>query len=170
MSDENVKKLTDADFEFSARELSYNDRVNEQIPEDLQGVLLQKVETGGWASLGGLRGGDFLMSVDGKPTPNVAELKSVLDGVKQGQAAAGGVLRAARHSHPVLRNRTRLPLILQVRKPTHSTPEGIYLMFKESARYACVCLVFAAGTLRAQTEDRQIVTRRARPCKPTKRR
>ena len=83
VSDENVKKLTDADFEFGARELTYDDRLSEQIPEDLQGVLLQKVETGGWASLGGLRGDDFLMSIDGKPTPDVAALKSVLEQVKK---------------------------------------------------------------------------------------
>ena len=42
-------------------------------------MLLQKVENGGWASLGGLRGEDFVIRVDGKPTPNVAELKAVLD-------------------------------------------------------------------------------------------
>ncbi len=83
LSDENVKKLADADFEFNARELSYNDRVNEQIPEDLPGVLLQKVEPGGWASLGGLHGGDFLMSVAGKTTSNIAELKAALDQIKK---------------------------------------------------------------------------------------
>ena len=65
------------------RELSYNDRLNLQLPDALQGVLLQKVETGGWASLGGLRGHDFVMSVAGKPTPTVAELKAVLDQVRK---------------------------------------------------------------------------------------
>jgi serine protease Do len=83
VSDENVKKWTDTDFEFSACELSYNQRVEKRIPEDLQGVLLQKVENGGWASLGGLRGGDFLMSIDGKSTPTVDELKSVLEDIRQ---------------------------------------------------------------------------------------
>lgn len=82
LSEENVKRLTDTDFEFTARELSYTDRVNQQIPEGLQGILLQKVETGGWASLGGLRGEDFVMSVDGKPTPTIAELKAVLDQIR----------------------------------------------------------------------------------------
>jgi S1-C subfamily serine protease len=82
-TDDNVKRLVDADFEIGARELSYNDRLNLQIPEGLQGVLLQKVETGGWASLGGLRGNDFIMSVAGKPTPTVAELKAVLDQIRK---------------------------------------------------------------------------------------
>ena len=83
VSDDNVKRLADAEFEFSARELSYTDRLNQQIPEGLQGVLLQKVETGGWASLGGLHGDDFIMSVDGKPTASVAALKAALDQVRK---------------------------------------------------------------------------------------
>ena len=83
ISDDNVKQMTDTDFEFSARELSYTDRINQQIPENLQGLLLQKVETGGVASLGGLRGNDFVMSVDGKTTSTVDELKAVLDQIRQ---------------------------------------------------------------------------------------
>jgi serine protease Do len=83
VSDDDLKKLTDTDFEFGARELSYHDRVDRQIPEDLQGVLLQKVETGGWASLGGLHANDFLMSVDGKPTPTIDALKAILERVKK---------------------------------------------------------------------------------------
>ena len=76
--DDDVKKLTDDDFDFTAREPSYTDRVSKHIPETLQGVLVQKVERGGWAALGGLRGDDFIISVDGQPTPTVAELKSLL--------------------------------------------------------------------------------------------
>ncbi len=83
VSDENVKRLADADFELNAREMSYTDRVNAQIPENLQGVMLQKVETGGWASLGGLRAGDFVMSVNGSSTANVADLKAALDRVRK---------------------------------------------------------------------------------------
>jgi serine protease Do len=82
-SDENVKRMTDADFEFNACEVSYTERVDLRIPADLQGVLLQKVETGGWASLGGLRGDDFVMSVNGKPTSTVDELKDILDGIRK---------------------------------------------------------------------------------------
>jgi serine protease Do len=82
-ADDNVKRMLDTDFEIGARELSYTDRLNLQIPEGLQGVLLQKVETGGWASLGGLRGNDFVMNVAGKPTPTVADLKAVLDQVRK---------------------------------------------------------------------------------------
>jgi serine protease Do len=83
ISDDNVKRMTDTDFEFSARELSYTDRIDQQIPEDLQGVLLQRVENGGLASLAGLRGNDFVMSVDGKTTSTVAELKAALEQIRK---------------------------------------------------------------------------------------
>ena len=82
-TDENIKRLTDADFEFAARELTYSDHVDEQIPDNLQGVLLQKVEPGGWASLGGLRGEDFVISVNEKPTATIADLKAVLDEIRR---------------------------------------------------------------------------------------
>jgi serine protease Do len=82
-ADENVAKTTDVDFEFSASEPTWNDRLANRIPEGLQGVLLQKVEPGGWASLGGLRGQDFIMSVNGKPTATIAELKAILDEVRK---------------------------------------------------------------------------------------
>ena len=80
---ENAKRLKDVDFGIAARELSYMDRVSRQIPEDLQGVLVQKVETGGWASLGGLRGEDIVIKVDGKPTPALADFKKVLDPMRK---------------------------------------------------------------------------------------
>ena len=82
-SDENVKRLKDADFEITARELSYMDRVTRHLPEDLQGVLLQKVETGGWASLGGLHVDDLVISIDGKPTPAISDLKAALDRIRK---------------------------------------------------------------------------------------
>lgn len=82
VSDENVKRWSDKDFEFTARELSYTDRVDMHIPEGIEGVLLQKVENGGWASLGGLHGEDFLMSINGKPVSNVADLKAALEAVR----------------------------------------------------------------------------------------
>lgn len=80
---ENVKQMKDVDFGIDARELSYMDRVRRHVPEDLQGVLLQKVEDGGWASLGGLRAGDIVISVDGKPTPALADLKKAVDQMRK---------------------------------------------------------------------------------------
>ena len=80
---ENAPRLKDVDFGIVARELSYMDRVSRHIPEDLQGVLLQTVESGGWASLGGLHGDDIVVKVDGKPTPALADFKRTLDQMRK---------------------------------------------------------------------------------------
>jgi serine protease Do len=80
---ENAKRLKDLDFGIDARELTYLDRVGRRLPEDLQGVLLQKVETGGWASLGGLHADDVVLNVDGKPVPALADFKKALDQMRQ---------------------------------------------------------------------------------------
>ena len=82
-SDEEIKSLTNPDFEFTAHELSYNDRIKGQFPEDLRGVLLKKTEGGGWASLAGLHTGDVLMSINGSSTPDIAALKSVLEQIRK---------------------------------------------------------------------------------------
>ena len=82
---ENAQRLKDVDFGIVARELSYMDRVSRRIPEDLEGVLLQTVETGGWASLGGLHGDDIVVKVDGKPTPAIADFQRALDQMRKGK-------------------------------------------------------------------------------------
>ncbi|NLF09086.1 MAG: PDZ domain-containing protein [Pirellulaceae bacterium] len=81
--DRDAKSMKDADFEFSARELTYADRLRMRLPDEFKGVLLQKVENGGWASLGGLRGNDLLISIDGKAAPTVAELQAVLEEIRK---------------------------------------------------------------------------------------
>ena len=45
--------------------------------------MLQRVENGGLASLAGLRGNDFVMSVAGKTTSTVAELKAALEQIRK---------------------------------------------------------------------------------------
>ena len=80
---ENAKRLKDLDFGIDARELTYLDRVGRRLPEDLQGVLLQKVETGGWASLGGLHAADVVLNVDGRPVPALADFKRALDQMRK---------------------------------------------------------------------------------------
>ncbi|MEN6450239.1 MAG: PDZ domain-containing protein [Thermoguttaceae bacterium] len=80
---ENVKRWTDNDFEFTARELTYTDRVDLHIPDGLQGLLVQKVESGGWASLGGLHEDDFITRIGAKTIGNVADLKAAMESIRK---------------------------------------------------------------------------------------
>ena len=77
-----LPKVEDEDFEFTARNLSAMDRIQKKEDASLRGVLIQSVESGGWASFGGLVGGDVLISVAGKPTADVDALQKVMTQVK----------------------------------------------------------------------------------------
>lgn len=80
---ETAKKYENTDFEFTARDMAFEDRSRKKLEDDTVGVLLEQVQPAGWASLGGLRGGDVLISVDSKPIPTVAELKDTLENAKK---------------------------------------------------------------------------------------
>ena len=74
---------TDTDFEFSTRDLNYQDRIAQQLPSTVRGVIVTKVENGGWASLGGLRPDDIVMQVDGKAIDSIDELKPILAKIRK---------------------------------------------------------------------------------------
>ncbi|MGA2496125.1 MAG: PDZ domain-containing protein [Tepidisphaeraceae bacterium] len=76
---ENARQYIDTDFEFAARDMVFDDRNRMKLDDGVAGVLVQQVEPAGWAALGGLGNNDVLISVNGKTTTNVGDLKSVLD-------------------------------------------------------------------------------------------
>jgi serine protease Do len=74
----NLAETKDDLFQFKARDLSYDDRVEERLPADARGVRIVSVERAGWAALAGLNSGDILFSIDGKTVDSIATLKSIL--------------------------------------------------------------------------------------------
>ncbi len=75
---EKLKAVDNTDFEFAARDMTFQDRVRLKLPEDMRGVLIERVEPAGWAALGGLHPDDTILSVDGKPTASALDLKAIL--------------------------------------------------------------------------------------------
>lgn len=78
-----LKRYRDDDFEFTAREMSFDDRVTNKLDESLRGVVIERVEPAGWAQVAHVNTGDIVMSVDGKPTPDAASIESVMKSVKE---------------------------------------------------------------------------------------
>ncbi|HEU5071982.1 MAG TPA: PDZ domain-containing protein [Verrucomicrobiae bacterium] len=70
-------------FEFTAREMSLNDRVDERMKPDQGGVKISAVRNAGWAALAGLGVGDVLLSVENQPVESIADLKRLMQGVSQ---------------------------------------------------------------------------------------
>jgi len=81
-----LKRLRDEEFEFTARDLSFEDRTQNKLGDDVRGVLMERVEAGGWAQVAHVAVGDVLLSVDGKPTPDVATLGTLMKGAKDRKA------------------------------------------------------------------------------------
>ncbi|MHB1458374.1 MAG: trypsin-like peptidase domain-containing protein [Armatimonadota bacterium] len=78
-----MKKQRDETFDFSVRDICFFDRIDEQWPASQTGVLVDSVDQGGWASVGGLSTGDLILSIDGQPTPDITafqtQMKRVTD-------------------------------------------------------------------------------------------
>ena len=74
-----MKKYRYEDFEFTAREVSFFDRVEEQWSSDQRGVLVEDVQSGSWAELGSLYAGDLILEVDGQPTDNLDALRRQME-------------------------------------------------------------------------------------------
>jgi len=70
-----LAEYRDAQFEFAARDLTVQDRLQEQLDRDQAGALVTRVEPGGWAALAHLAVGDVLLGVDGQRVDGAAALE-----------------------------------------------------------------------------------------------
>lgn len=77
-----MPRYQDRDFDFTARDVAYIDRMNYRWEDQPAGVLIENVEEGGWAALGRLSAGDLLMEIDGQPVRNVNDLKAIMEKIK----------------------------------------------------------------------------------------
>ncbi len=68
-------ELRDEAFEFSARDLTLQDRLDERLDDAVTGALVTGVESGGWAALAQLAVGDVILSLDGQPVSGVRDLE-----------------------------------------------------------------------------------------------
>jgi serine protease Do len=78
-----MKRYKDEVFEFTGRNLAYMDRATQKWSKKQKGVFVAAVEMAGWAALAGLRGGDLLLTVDGKPVDDVSRLEKVMKALRK---------------------------------------------------------------------------------------
>lgn len=65
----------DRTFDYTVREVSFKDRVDNKWGTDVRGVYVSAVESGGWAAFSGLGEGDLVMAVDGIAVETPAAVK-----------------------------------------------------------------------------------------------
>jgi serine protease Do len=70
-----MRKYRDDDFEFTARDMTFFDKVREQWSQERPGALVTEVKEGGWAALGRLANGDIITAVDGASVTDILSLR-----------------------------------------------------------------------------------------------
>jgi serine protease Do len=71
------------DFEFAAREMTAFDRQDRKLTGAAKGLLIERTDAGGWATLAGMGVGDILLSVDGKEVNDIQSLLQTLKAAKE---------------------------------------------------------------------------------------
>jgi serine protease Do len=85
LSKEEARRHDDNDFEISVRELTFFDRDEQRWAPEVRGVLIENVDPGGWAGLGGLRAGDLVLRIDGEPVRSLRSFRQAMAEVKKQQ-------------------------------------------------------------------------------------
>lgn len=69
-------------FEMKVRNMVFADYSFYNLDQEkFKGVVVKELERGGWASVGGLRPGDIIQSIDGNKVTNIEEAKELLSGI-----------------------------------------------------------------------------------------
>lgn len=80
-----LAEFYDAQFEFAVRDLTVQDRLDEQLDIDVAGAFVTSVDSGGWASLAQLAVADVILSVDGARIASSDDLQRVMRAIEQKQ-------------------------------------------------------------------------------------
>ena len=83
-----MKKYRDDNFEYTARDVTFFDKASERWGEDQDGVLVEEVQSGGWAALGMLSTGDLILEVDGISITTIASLEETMENVSNSKPSA----------------------------------------------------------------------------------
>ena len=73
-----ARSAEDDVLEYKVRELTYLDRVDKELPMDLEALMVADIEDGSWAAVAGLEVGDVLLELQGEPVPTIATFKDAV--------------------------------------------------------------------------------------------
>jgi len=76
-----LPEYRDEHFDFTARELTFQDRLDWKLETGQRGVLVTGVESGGWGALAQLAVGDVVLTVDGTAVDSLEALEQAMQGV-----------------------------------------------------------------------------------------
>ena len=82
-----VRRDINEDFGLTVRELTFFDRDGNRWPIETKGVLIDKVERGGWAQLGNLRQRDLVLKINDQTIENLKQYGEIMDMITQNKNA-----------------------------------------------------------------------------------
>ncbi len=78
-----LEKYQDDWLEFTVRDLCFYDYVDMNLSDDIKGIYIEQVISGGWASLAKLEQGDVIIAVENEPIDNLNTFKIKLAKLKE---------------------------------------------------------------------------------------
>lgn len=85
LAPEEALRDTNRDFELTVRELTFFDRDDRRWSQDVNGVLVENVESVGWAGMAGIFPGDLIQRVDTIPITDLASYRNAMDEIAKRQ-------------------------------------------------------------------------------------
>jgi serine protease Do len=77
-----MKRYKNDLFDFTVRDIAFQDRIDEQWSEEQSGAYVDSVVDGGWASLGDLQMTDLIIALNDKPVTNVETFEKMMKEVE----------------------------------------------------------------------------------------
>ncbi|MBX3396185.1 MAG: PDZ domain-containing protein [Phycisphaerae bacterium] len=78
-------RLTNKDFEITIRNITFFDRDENQWDKDVQGVIVEQVESGGWASMGGVQPNDLIQQINEYPVKSRTSFRRAMEAIAKEQ-------------------------------------------------------------------------------------
>ncbi|MFQ5428905.1 MAG: PDZ domain-containing protein [Phycisphaerae bacterium] len=80
-----ARRLHDRDFELTVRNVTFFDRDTRQWDKSVRGVIVEQVESGGWAALGGIQPGDLIQEINGYTVRSRKSYRAAMEKIAKAQ-------------------------------------------------------------------------------------
>jgi S1-C subfamily serine protease len=98
MTPEEARRDRNRDFELTVREVTFFDRDEKRWDETVGGVIVDRIESAGWAQLGGIRPRDLIQRIDDAQIQNLQDYRRALEEItgRKPERVVFVILRGAR--------------------------------------------------------------------------
>jgi serine protease Do len=85
LSPEEARRDRNRDFELTVREVTFFDRDENRWNENVSGVIVEQVESAGWAGLGGVDAGDLIQRINKYPVSGIKSYRKAMEAITKEQ-------------------------------------------------------------------------------------